>query len=405
MKQVFQRKIVADLENRLNNGPPLIQVVTGPRQVGKTTAARTVASSWDGPIHFATADQPTPPGPEWVESNWSIARSIVKKDHPALLVLDEVQKVSGWGESVKAMWDSDRATDTDLKVILLGSSALLLSRGTSESLAGRFFLHRCLHWSYPEMNAAFGWDLRQWIYHGGYPGAAPLANEPEAWKSYVADSLIEAVLSRDVLSLAPITKPTLLRHLFLLSASAPCEILSYTKMLGQLRDAGNTTTLAHYLKLLEVAFLVSGLERFSGGRVRKRGSSPKLVPWNNALVTSVGALDLDGYLCSPQLWGRLVENAVGAHLLNSLQGIGHEVTYWRERNNEIDFAVRTPEDLFALEVKSGRPRQARGLQAFIRRYPDARPLIIGSGGLPLEEFFSMNPKDLLSNIAQRKQGF
>ena len=394
MSTRFDREIVSRIYTRLETPPPLVQVVVGPRQVGKTTAAHAVADRWNGPVHYAAADVPLPPGPEWVESHWRQARRL-KGEGATLLVLDEVQKVKGWSETVKALWDEERRGDSSLQVLLLGSSALLLAKGATESLAGRFFLHRCTHWSYPECRAAFGWDLDQWLYFGGYPGAAALTDEESAWRSYVVDSLIETVLARDVLAMQTVAKPTLLRHLFVMSARFPSRILSYNKMLGQLQDAGNTTTLAHYLRLLETAFLISGLERFSLGKAKSRGSSPKLVLWNNALVNALGVRSFEQVQSDPAFRGRLVENAVGAHLVNHLRALRFVVTYWRERNAEVDYVVQGGETIRAIEVKSGRPNRPRGLEIFRKRYPGSEALVVGSGGVSLETFFSTDPESML----------
>ena len=389
----FQRRLVDQLRERLHHRGELIQILVGPRQVGKTTAVRQVAASWIGPVRYAAADLAVPPGPEWISNHWELAR-LDQGAEPGLLILDEIQKVSGWSEVVKACWDEDRAARRNLKVILLGSSALLLARGTSESLAGRFFLHRCPHWSFSECRTAFDWNLDRWIFFGGYPGAAVLIDDEGAWRAYVADALIETVLARDVLALNTVGKPALLRHLFGLAAAFPAQVLSYNKMLGQLQDAGNTTTLAHYLKLLDTAFLVTGLERFSAGHARSRGSSPKLVLWNNALPSALSLRSFAHTRSKPDIWGRLVENAVGGHLLNHLQGLAYEVTYWRHRNDEVDYVVRTAGGLWALEVKSGRPGALLGVAAFTKAHREVQPLLIGTGGMPLEEFFSRDPRDL-----------
>jgi hypothetical protein len=390
-----QRAIVKHLLARLTKPPNLIQVVVGPRQVGKTTAAHQVGRQWGGPVRYASADLPLPPGPEWVQTQWELARRDVSRRRGVLLVLDEVQKVAGWSEVVKANWDADRVSQVPVRVLLLGSSALLLARGANESLAGRFFLHRCLHWSFPECRKAFGWDLDRWIYFGGYPGAVPLAEDDDvAFRSYIRDALVEPAIARDVLAMQTVAKPALLRQLFALCAWYAGQILSYTKMLGQLQDAGNTTTLAHYLHLLETAFLASGLDRFKAGRAVTRASSPKLILWNNALVTGLGLAGFEEARGDSSVWGRLVENAAGAHLLNHFQGTPHEVSYWRERSDEVDFVVRAGRNVWAIEVKSGRPRRAPGLAAFLRRYPRACPLIVGSGGMRLEEFFSSEPVEL-----------
>jgi predicted AAA+ superfamily ATPase len=297
---------------------------------------------------------------------------------------------------VKGCWDADRRKARSIRVVLVGSSALLLARGATQSLTGRFFLNRCTHWSYAECRDAFGWDLDRWIYFGGYPGAASLIDQEVEWRAYVADALIETVLSRDVLGMHTVAKPALLRHLFALATQFPAQILSYNKMLGQLQDAGNTTTLAHYLRLLETAFLVSGLEQFSAGQARRRGSSPKLVVWNNALVNAMRVQGRDQVRADPALWGRLVENAVGAHLLNHLQGLPYEVSYWRDRQGEIDYVVRSGRSTWAVEVKSGRPHPAPGLDAFRKGHPKAHLMIVGSGGIDLEEFLLRDPRDLLA---------
>jgi predicted AAA+ superfamily ATPase len=313
-----------------------------------------------------------------------------------LLVLDEIQKVRGWSETIKRLWDANVARGLPLRVVLLGSSALLVQRGITESLAGRFLLHRCQHWSLPECRAAFGWDLSQWLHFGGYPGAAPLADDEALWRQYIADSMIETVLSRDVFQLAPVTKPVLMRHLFALAATHPAQIFSYNKMLGQLLDVGNTTTLAAYLRLLDAAFLLSGLEQYSAGQLRKRGSSPKLVFWNNALINAMNGLSRAAAQSDGAWHGRIVENAVGAHLLNHLQGPEWSLAYWRDGDYEVDYVVRRGAAVWALEVKSGRTGKLFGLAAFRKRHPDARALVIGGEGLPLEDFFNHPPQELFS---------
>src|SRR5450759_1955238 len=252
---VFVRALVEEIASALRRKPALVQIIVGPRQVGKTTAAQQLVTRLGWPSIFAAADAPLPPGPEWIETQWRLARMQKPgRTGKVLLVLDEVQKVTGWSEVVKRLWDEERRVGGPVRPLLLGSSALLVHKGAVESLAGRFFLHRCQHWYFAECQEAFAWDLDTWLFFGGYPGAAPMADDEAIWKRYVTDSLIETVLARDVLALQPITKPTLLRHLFVLAAAFPAQVLSYNKMLGQLQDAGNTTTLAGYLRVLESAF-------------------------------------------------------------------------------------------------------------------------------------------------------
>jgi len=385
----FERSLVPLLVREFEKQQPVFQVLTGPRQVGKTTIAHQVMDKLPFPFIYASADSPLPPGAEWIETQWR--RAEVEADRsrgPVLLVLDEVQKVRGWSESLKSVWDAARRSPRDIRLLVLGSSALLIREGLSESLAGRFFLHRCSHWTFQECVDAFGWDLPRWLYFGGYPGTAAFSDDERKWKRYVTDSLIETVLARDVLQLQKITKPTLLRHLFALAATFPAQILSYNKMLGQLHDAGNTTTLAHYLRLLETAFLVSGLELFSRGSIRKRGSSPKLLLWNNALVTALSNRSFDESNSDAIWWGRLVENAVGGHIVNSLYPVDYSITYWRHGENEVDFVIASGTELCAIEVKSGRSGKVSGLEAFRARYPDARLIVVGGNGIPLHDFFS-----------------
>jgi len=383
----YQRALFSDLQRILQSPSPVMHVLVGPRQVGKTTIARQLADSLGFPAIVATADSPTPLDGAWIETQWR--RALMRaSDGPVLLVLDEVQKVSGWSESVKLLWDG-RDIAKDIRVLLLGSSALLMQDGLTESLAGRFLLHRCPHWSFAECREAFGWTLEQWIFFGGYPGAAAFAHDESLWKRYIVDSLIETVLARDVYQMARVGKPALLRHLFALAATLPAQIVSYTKMLGQLQDAGNTTTLAHYLRLLEGAFLLSGLELFSRGTQRKRGSSPKLVLWDNALVSSLGLRSFEQAASDPVWWGRLVENAVGAHLCNGLGSMEYGVTYWRDGKYEVDFVVERGQDIWAVEVKSGGTGDAKGLERFRAKYPEAKTLMVGGPGIPLEEFFSV----------------
>ncbi|MBI3298907.1 MAG: ATP-binding protein [Elusimicrobia bacterium] len=397
MSNIYKHPLVAKIEEALATELPFLHIITGPRQVGKTTAAQQICRTWKGETVFAAADAPLPPGPEWIHAQWELALARGGRDGRVLLVLDEIQKVSGWSETIKLLWDRARRESRAIRVLLLGSSSLLIQKGLAESMAGRFLSYQCGHWSLGEMREAFGWDLEDWLYFGGYPGAAVLKADEASWRRYITDSLIETVLSRDVLQLAAVAKPALLRHLFGLAVSHPAEILSYNKMLGQLQDAGNTTTLAHYLHLLDSAFLVGGLDLYKAGRGRKRAGSPKLVFRNNALVTAYLGEPRERALRDPAWRGRLVENAVGGHLLGALDPTTSQVYYWRERDREVDFVVKTPRALWAIEVKSGAaPGDGAGLRAFKRLWPEARPFIVGPGGMPLEEFFLADPADLFS---------
>ncbi|MEI6070222.1 MAG: ATP-binding protein [Verrucomicrobiae bacterium] len=385
---MIRKSIEKLLLRRLKEPRRFIQVLAGPRQVGKTTLARQVMESLAANAHYGSADEPALKGREWIAQQWELGRLNARKGD-ALLVLDEIQKVTGWSETVKQLWDSDTHSQTPLRVLLLGSSPLLIQSGLTESLAGRFEIIPAPHWSFPEMNEAFGWNLEQFIYFGAYPGAAPLIGEPERWRRYVVDSLIETSISRDILLMTRVDKPALLRRLFQLACDYSGQILSYQKMTGQLTNAGNTVTLAHYLQLLRGAGMVAGLQKFSGGKIRQRGSSPKLQVLNTALMTASSGIGFEETRRKSDLWGRLVESAAGAHLLNSTLGTPIEVTYWRERNAEVDFVLQQGQTVVGIEVKSAESRRAMGgMDAFRREFHPLRTLLVGADGIPLEEFLS-----------------
>ncbi len=387
----FVRPHAAALAGRLAEPRRHIQVVAGPRQVGKTTLVQQVTGRSRLAVRYASADEPTLRAGAWVAEQWEAARLEARGAGRggAVLVLDEIQKVQGWPETVKRLWDEDTRARRALKVVLLGSAPLPAQKGLSESLAGRFELLHLPHWSFAEMRAAFGWSLEQYVYHGGYPGAAPLIREHARWSRYIIDSLIETAISRDVLLLSRVDKPALLRRLFQLGCSYSGRILSYTKMLGQLHEAGNATTLAHYLDLLAGAGMVTGLQKFAGEVVRQRGSSPKLQVLNTALVTAPSGLTLEQARADREFWGRLVESAVGAHLANAAAAGECDLFYWRDRNREVDFVVRAGRTVTAIEVKSGRPRDVLpGLAYFGEAFRTTRVLLVGGNGIPVEESLS-----------------
>jgi uncharacterized protein len=369
-------------------------VLAGPRQVGKTVLARQVIEDLAIPSHYASADEPTLRGRTWLEQQWDLARLQTDSnggEKEALLVLDEVQKITDWSEIVKRLWDEDSAAKRQLKAVLLGSAPLLIQKGLTESLAGRFEIIPATHWSFGEMREAFGWDLETYIFFGGYPGSAELIGDQSRWRRYIIDSLIETTISRDILLLTRVDKPALLRRVFQLACDYSGQIVSYQKMLGQLQDAGNTTTLAHYLELLAGAGMVIGLPKYSGGRARQRGSSPKLHVMNNALMTASSDLDFNNIRKDRDTWGRLVESAAGAHLINGTRGTNAEVFYWRERSHEVDFVLRSGRSTVAIEVKSGRAREAvAGMEAFSKVFKVTRKLLIGGDGVSIEEFL-LNP--------------
>ena len=387
---MIRQTIHDELIKRLKEKRRFMQVLAGPRQVGKTTLVRQVMATSKLPGHYASADEPSLRDRTWLEQQWDIAR-LKAGEHKtgALLVLDEIQKVADWSRAVKLLWDADTHSGVPLKVVLLGSSPLLIQSGLTESLAGRFEVIVAPHWSFGEMREAFGWKLEEYVFYGAYPGAAELIEDPERWRRYVLDSLIETTISRDILLLTRVDKPALLRRLFQLGCAYSGQILSYQKMLGQLMDAGNTTTLAHYLELLQGAGMLAGLSKYAPGQVRQRGSSPKLQVMNTALMSAQDHRSLKEAREDGDHWGRLVESCVGAHLLNSSYGTNIQVTYWRERNQEVDFVLQQGKTTVSIEVKSGGRREVfPGMEAFARQFKPHRQLQVGGQGIPVEEFLS-----------------
>ncbi|PKQ28971.1 MAG: AAA family ATPase [Candidatus Anoxymicrobium japonicum] len=386
MAQLYVRTINKQLERRIREPRQFMQVLCGPRQVGKTTAIKQILEKMSWPSRYASADRPALHDSAWLEEQWEVGRSLAKRRN-AVLVIDEIQKAPGWSEVVKRLWDEDTFDGSLLRVVLLGSSPLLAQKGLTESLAGRFEMVRAGHWSFAECEEHFGWDLDTYIFFGGYPGAAPLLKQPERWARYIQESLIETTISRDILLMTRVDKPALLRRLFALGCEYSGQILSYQKMLGQLRDAGNTTTLAHYLELLSGVGFLTGLGKFSGQAVRKRGSSPKLHVYNTALITAQSGLSLKETREDHVQWGRLVESAVGGRLLEISMKRNLGLFYWREGDREVDFVVQAGNKIVAIEVKSARTRHALpGMAAFASKFAPRHKLLVGKGGIPVEEF-------------------
>lgn len=390
---MFERIPVHLLRKRIAREPRrFIQVVLGPRQVGKTTAVQQVLESLTLPVHRANADTAVLRGREWLDAEWESARQLADlSGGPAVLFVDEIQKVTDWSRWVKAHWDQDTWDGRDVRVIVTGSSPVLVHKGLSDSLAGRYELVRMSHWTYAECRDAFGWDVDTYVYYGGYPGGAALIVEPGRWRAYIADGIVEATLGRDVLLSNRIDKPALMRRVFGLACEYAGRELSFEKMVGQLQDAGNTTTVAHYLDVLDRSGLVAGLQKYSGEAVRRRRSSPKLCVYNTALTSVFDVRDFETARMDTAYWGRLVEAAVGARLLAHALEFGGQVYYWRDRDREVDYVYVRDSRITAFEVKSGtRPGAPTGLAAFRQAFPgrDVATLVVGTGGVPLEEFLS-----------------
>lgn len=393
---MFQRIHFQQLSKRLQEPRTFLQVIVGPRQVGKTTLVGQLLNALEIPNHYVSADGIANSSSAWLEQQWEVARQRLRSAGAPefIFAIDEIQKIANWSEVVKANWDADTRQGLALKVILLGSSRLLLQQGLTESLTGRFEVTYLGHWSLVEMEAAFGLTAEQFAWFGGYPGAASVLADEWRWKKYVTDALIEPSISRDILSLSRVDKPALLRRLFELGSLYSGQMLSYNKMVGQLQDAGNTTTLAHYLNLLDSAGLLGGLEKYAGERLRQRASSPKFQVHNTAFISAQQPELFATILQQPDRWGRMVESAVGAHLLNYARQENYQLHYWREGNEEVDFVLTHRGKTLALEVKSGAARSLSGMEFFRRQFQPDKMLLIGSTGLPWQELLRMNPVDL-----------
>ena len=389
------------LRSRLREKNRFIQVIAGPRQVGKSTIIADVLSTLEIPYVSESADDITVSRDAWLKGIWDRARVLAKQHGEALVVVDEIQKIVNWSETVKKLWDEDKKTGANVKVILSGSSRLLLMKGLSESLQGRFELIPVPHWSYGEMKDVFGFSLDEFIYFGSYPGPVDLIQDEKRWKAYIRDSIMEPSITRDIIMLTPIQKPVLLRQLMELGSYYSGQILPFEHMLGQLSDAGNTTTLAHYLDLLRQSGLLAGLQKYSGSEVRKRASSPKLQVFNNALLSSRHPMDFAKAKENDTFWGHLVESAVGTHLINSVTGEDVSLGYWREKQNEVDFVLYNEYSTIAFEVKSGSRTHGIGMDAFLKRYPGSKVFAVSvnnapdSAAIPLEEFLLANPLSYL----------
>lgn len=391
---MYERVHLQWLIDRTKEQRMFIQVVVGPRQVGKTTVIRQLIQKHEYGYYFVSADAVAASNGNWLQQQWEIARLKMADANEFLLVIDEIQKIDNWSETVKLLWDTDSRNKLNLKVILLGSSRLLLQQGLTESLAGRFEMMYMGHWSFGEMQQAFGWNVQQYVWFGSYPGSAELITNEERWKSYVQHSLIETSISKDILMLTRVDKPALMKRLFELGCFYSGQILSFNKILGQLQDAGNTTTLSHYLELLNTAGLLGGLEKFAANTIRTRSSSPKFQVHNTALISAQRHELFTDIQSQPEEWGRIVESAVGAHLMNHSITEGFKVGYWRHINEEVDFVLEHKGKVIGLEVKSGVKKPLSGLQAFKKQFQPDKVLLIGTGGLPWEEFLGMNPGQL-----------
>lgn len=369
-EKLLKRDFVGTLEERLREKAPLIQVILGPRQVGKTTGVQ-MLSGFANSIHYVSADDALSQTADWITEQWQAAKLV--SDAP-ILIIDEIQKVLHWSERIKALWDAEKRKGGTIKLVLLGSSSLSLYRGLDESLTGRFEVIPVPHWSYFESQKQFDFTLDQYLIFGGYPASAQFIGNFRRWQTYLKSSIIETVVGKDILRQNTVRKPALFRQAFELLSAYPAQEVSYNKLLGQLQDQGNTDLIKHYIELYEGAFLFRSIQKYSGSVVKQKASSPKIFPLCPALCSfKSGAKDL----LDPEIRGRAFEAAVGAELSK----LGGELYYWRGRA-ELDYVYVNGRELLAIEVKSGRKKSAKGLSEFLKEYPRAKPVFITPDNFP-----------------------
>ncbi len=385
---MFKRQQATVLQSRIAEPRRFIQVIAGARQVGKSTMVKQVTQELTVPHLLTTAEEAPDKNPAWISYVWQQARQAMRLNHypEFLLVIDEIHKLDNWSEVVKAEWDADTMRDVNLKVVLLGSSRLLIKDGLTESLAGRYELIEMEHWSFSEMREAFGMSAEQYIYYGGYPGAASLLDDEKRWRKYMKDAIIEPAITKDVLTTKRVLKPALLRQLFQLGCAYSGELLSFNKILGQLQDAGNTSTLANYLQLLDESKLLCGLQQFAADDARKYKSVPKYQVYNSGLLSANNQLSFKDMYLSPKEWGKWVESAVGAYLVNHADRLEYKVYYWRHDSDEVDFILQRSRQLVAIEVKSGRQKMNQGLTHFHEQFHPDTELVVGGEAMPIEQF-------------------
>ena len=386
----YIRRQYTTLKERIEEPRKFIQVIAGPRQVGKTTLVNQVLRQIELAYAVEVADGVEAKDTDWIRRVWDSARTamLCRKEKEYLLVIDEIQKIANWSEAVKKEWDEDTRKGVNLKVVLLGSSRLLLKKGLTESLAGRYELIRLGHWRYQEMRDAFGFTLDEYVYFGGYPGPAHLIRNERRWKKYVKDSLVAPAIDKDVIMTSNIYKPALMKRLFELGCGYSAEILSLTKLIGQLQDAGNVTTLAGYLEILNQCSLLAALQKYARVDARKYNSIPKYQVYNNALMTAYKGQTFEKDRTDPKVWGRWVESAVGAYLLSMAEELDYQLYYWREGDDEVDFIIANGGESVAIEVKSGRRGMNSGLPKFVKAFQPKLSFVVGTSGVSLEDFLS-----------------
>jgi len=395
---MYQRRHLNILTSRMAEPRRRMQIVMGPRQVGKSTLVGQFTEATSVPFDFFAADGVNRFDSSWIPNKWQQVRMRmdIHSEQEHILIIDEVQKIRGWSEQVKKEWDEDSRSHRNLKVILLGSSRLLLQKGLEESLEGRFETIKMGYWDWQEMHEAFGFSMDEYVYFGGFPGLAPDIQDEDRWRNLMEDSIISPILTRDILEVEEIRNPALLRQVFELACIESAKELSLTKMQGTM-NSGTVPTIKNYLDILNKSMIVQPLQNYSPSRVKEKQSVPKMQVFNNAFRNRFGTFSFDEARVDPAEWGRLVESAVGAHLANRAMTDDYELFYWRnERRQECDYVLRKGQALVAIEVKSGSVDKTVGFEKFKEQFADnvTAAFIVGPHALPLEDFFIMDLKSL-----------
>lgn len=370
------------IQQRFKDGFDLIQVVLGPRQVGKTTTILQIIKTNKNPALYFTADQQIGLGPEWIDQVWQEA---LAKNEKCLLVIDEIQKIKGWSERIKYLWDSQKQKKSKIKVILLGSSSWQILEGLSESLTGRFELIRAHHWSLKESSQISKMNLEKYLKFGGYPGSYKYIKKPQRFTSYIEDSIVSTVIDKDVLNQTHIKNPALFKQTFKLLQTLPAVEISYTKLLGQLQDKGNTDLIKNYLELYEGAFLFTQIFKYSKKEFKTRLSTPKIISMCPALLSLRDK-------SSPEFLGRCFESLVGSDLVKT----GLKVYYWRDGDYEVDFVIEDGTKIYAVEVKSQKRKSSKSLSEFRKQYPNAKTVYINFDNY---ERFAKDPEEFILDMS------
>jgi predicted AAA+ superfamily ATPase len=377
--KLSQEECRKTLEARLNEkAPGKIQLLTGPRQVGKTDTLLKLAKKFHETAIYTAADSPESALPGYWERLWQSAFEMEKAKGVAILLIDEVQHLPDWSIRLKGEWDKVLREGLKIYLVASGSSSLHLGRGSKESLAGRIERLTITHWSAAMLKKAFKLPKNEAIIRivtrGSYPGSMVFYNDLQRWSAYIRDAIIDPAISHDIFSLTEVRRPALLKQVFALSAASPAQIVSLNKLQGQLQDKGALDTISHYLSLLEDSFLIAALDKHTAKPIRSRSAPPKLVVLNNALLAVMDQRGIPNKKNDPERFGNWVENAVLAFCWNS----GQQVSYWRDDTYEVDGVIDGPWGSFAIEVKTSSfiERDLIGLLEFTRQYPKYAPLVV-----------------------------